>query len=86
MKKWESKDAVGAWRLKYKVMIPYKVKDVKGVKRHVEKYHPNSLQIEISGKKRLKTSTSQDCFASVPRRDLKPSLKADQRMGISIVP
>jgi len=53
MKKWESKDAVGAWRLKYKVMIPYKVKDVKGVKRHVEKYHPNPLQKEVSGKKRL---------------------------------
>ncbi len=86
MKKWESKEPVGAWRLKCKVMIPYKVKDINGAKRHVEKYHPNLLEKEVSGKKRLKTSTIQDCFASVPRRDFKPSLKADQRMGISIVP
>ena len=85
MKKWESKDAVGAWRLKCKVMIPYKVKDINGAKRHVEKYHPNLLEKEVSGKKRLKISTIQDCFADVPRRDLKSSLKADQRIRISIV-
>ena len=53
MKKWESKEPVGAWRLKCKVMIPYKVKDINGAKRHVEKYHPNLLEKEVSGKKRL---------------------------------
>ena len=84
-KTWESKDTVGAWCLKCKVRIPYKVKDVNGVKRHVEKYHPNLLEKEISGKKRPKTSTIQDYFASVPTRDLKPSLKADQKMGEALL-
>ena len=41
---WESKDAVGAWCLKCKVMIPYKAKDVNGVKRPVEKHHPILLK------------------------------------------
>ena len=40
-KKWESKDAIGAWCLKCKEKIAYKVKDVNSVKRHVEKKHPN---------------------------------------------
>ena len=84
-KTWESKDTVGSWCLKCKVRIPYKVKDVNGVKRHVEKYHPNLLEKEISGKKRPKTSTIQDYFASVPTRDLKPSLKADQKMGEALL-
>ena len=86
MKKiWESKDAVGAWCLKCKVMIPYKVKDVNGVKRHVEKYYPSLLEKDVSGEKRLKINTIQDCFASVPRRDLKPALKADQKTGEALL-
>ena len=82
---WESKDAVGAWCLKCKVKIQYKGKDVNGVKRHVEKHHPILLEQDGSGKKRRKTSTIQDCFASVQKRDLKPSLKADQRMGEALL-
>lgn len=47
-KKWESKDAIGAWCLKCKEKIAYKVKDVNSVKRHIEKKHPNLLKAEDS--------------------------------------
>jgi len=66
-------------------MIPYKVKDVNVVKRHVEKHHPILIEQDGSGKKRRRTSTIQNCFGSVQKRDLKPSLAANQRMGEALL-
>jgi hypothetical protein len=87
-KRWESKDTIGAWCLKCKEKIACKVKDVNSVKRHIQKKHPNLLEAEDSqegSKKRQKTTTSQDCFASAPKRDLKPSTAADQKMGEALL-
>lgn len=87
-KKWESKDAIGAWCLKCKEKIHFKLKDVNAVKRHIVKKHPNLLEPENSeerSKKRYKTNSLQDCFVSVQKRDLKPSTTADQKMGEALL-
>ena len=83
-KEWESKDTIAAWCLKCKEKIPYKLNDVNSVKRHIQKKHPNLFKEEGS-KKRQKTSALHDCFASVPKRDLKPSTTADQKMGEALL-
>ena len=83
-KEWESNDAIAAWCLKCKEKIPYKLNDVNSVKRHIQEKHPNLFKEEGS-KKWQKTSTLHDCFASAPKRDLKPSTTADQKMGEALL-